>query len=192
MMLWPVQVAQPRTTTWTAGQEFEGYLRWQSTTTAAVSLDLERVDRAAFNAPGGSIFVDATDLEVGDDQLTPERGLLRGRFVEESQTVLVPPGLPVSRGSIERIMAFSELFDRIDGRYVRRAGMARSSAVPTTHWEHALPDDPPRIQPRPVPATGLECMSNRQYEQRFPERVPAQQWRSGGFVLWIEAEGRTS
>lgn len=190
--MWPVQVAQPRTLTWVVGQEFEGYLRWQSTATAAASIDLERVDRAAFDVPGGSIFVNPADLEVGGDQLNLARGPLRRRLVEEGQAVLVPRGLPFSRGRIERIVAFSELFDRIDDRYVRRAGLARSRVVPTTDWEHALPDDPPQGQRGPIPTSGLEMTSSRQYEQRFPERVPAQQWRSGGFVLWIEADGRTS
>lgn len=68
----------------------------------------------------------------------------------------------------------------------------RTSVVPNTSGEHALLDDPPRIRKGPLPTGGLEFMSTRQYEQRFPDRVPARQWRSQGFVLLIRAGGVSS
>ncbi len=64
--MWPVQVAQPPTRTWAVGDDFVGYLWWQNTTVPAVTIDLEHVARAAFNAPGGSIFVDDAHLELAD------------------------------------------------------------------------------------------------------------------------------
>ncbi len=106
-------------------------------------------------------------------------------MVEEGETVMVPRGLPVSRGRVEMIFAFSELYDRVEGRYVRRAGCVRTRRVPTTDWEHALPDDPNPITKGPIPTTGLMFLSRREYEQRFPERVPSRKWQSGGFVLLV-------
>lgn len=187
-MLWPVEVAQPPTRAWAVGEEFRGYLWWQNTAQPAVSIDLNRVDRAAFNAPGGSIFVDDKGFKLAEDGMGTACGPLRGRLVEEGEVVCVPPGLAVSHGRVEKIFAFSQLYDRIDGRYVRREGCVRTRMVPNTSWDHALPDDPDPIKKGPLPATGLEFLSTRQYEQRFPERVPSRQWRSGGFVLLVRAD----
>ncbi len=167
-----------------------GYLWWQNTAVPAVSIDLEQVDRAAFNAPGGSIFVDDTHLELADGQADTARSPLRGRLVEEGLRVMVPRGLPVSRGRVEMIFAFSKLYDRVEDRYVRREGCVRTGRVPTTEWEHALPDDPNPIMKGPIPTTGRMFLSRHQYEQRFPERVPSRQWQSGGFVLLVrEGDG---
>lgn len=182
-----MQVARPSTRTWAVGEEFVGHLRWQDVAVAAASIDHEQVDRTMFNGPGGSTFVDPASLPPAGEQTTAAHDPLRGRLVEVGEPTMIPPGSVVSRGRVEKILAVAQLYDRIGDRYVARAGCVRTREVPSTDAEYALPDDPNPINPGPIPTSGLEFLSRRQYEQRFPERVTPLQWRSEGFVLMIRA-----
>lgn len=191
-VLWPVQMARPSTRTWVVGEEFVGHVRWQEVAAAALSIDLEQVDRTMFNAPGGSVFVDPVFLPPAGEPTTAGRWELRGRLVEEGEPTMIPPTSVVSRGQVEKIFAVAQLYDRAGDRYVIRAGSVRTREVPSTDAKHAFPDDPNPINPGPTPNSGVAMLSRRQYEQRFPERVTALQWKSDGFVMLIRTDGGSS
>ena len=191
-MIWPV--LSLRDTGWSPGERVNPRLHWLDDPDLPADLVLHQVAVRATTWPDAdgkpwAQMIEAGDLRAlrqGDHR--PGDLSLDGCLIVDHYPVLTGD-LPRTSGVVRRVRSVQNLYGRGADGWIRRPGRVRLTDVPSAAYEH-LRDDPDLTEPpppggEPEPGT-MRFLSPEQYFLLARDRLPAEQWQAGGFLVDLD------